>query len=155
MSLRMALSTSALAAAVAPLASPGAPMGGSSDTGGIAGAAGTKRPQPGAGVAGSGGEAGAPPVVVPHSPLVLFTVGPGARGLAGSAVAGQLNPQSAIHASTTTRFTHSRSPPRNGAFLPRQSSTPHGSARSQMIAVARDVPSAAELSELHARPRDA
>ncbi len=131
MSLRTTILTSALASAVVlascggtnkkktnyageagAAGAAGAPeelSGGAGDSAGAAGAAGS---QPEGGMAGetsvppeagSAGEAGAPPVVVvpPPLPTVLFTVAPGATGLAGTAIAAQAHPESVIFGSTT------------------------------------------------------
>jgi hypothetical protein len=84
-----------------------APMGGKGGKGGEGNQAGTG-PGGSAGAAGgestdTAGAAGAPPVIVTPMAVahLLFTVAPGATGLAGTALAAQANPQSVIFGSSS------------------------------------------------------
>ena len=72
-------------------------QGGGTSPGGSAGAAGGEE------AAGAAGASGAPPVIAMPIPVahLLFTVGPGAKGLAGTALAAQANPQSVIFGSSS------------------------------------------------------
>ena len=74
-------------------------QGGATSPGGSAGAAGGEPAE----TAGAAGASGAPPVIVVPQPVahVLFTVAPGAQGLAGTALAGALHPQSVIFGSSS------------------------------------------------------
>ncbi|HEX3853693.1 MAG TPA: hypothetical protein VHW01_22165, partial [Polyangiaceae bacterium] len=74
-------------------------QGGATSPGGSAGTTGEENPD----TAGAAGASGAPPVVVvpPAVAQLLFTVGRGATGLAGTALAARANPQSVIFGSSS------------------------------------------------------
>lgn len=84
---------------------PLAGKGGTGGTGGMLGNGGLPAEGGAAGMpmvvemAGAGGEAGAPVVVIPPDPELLFTVKPNAGGLVDSAVNGKTNPENFIYSS--------------------------------------------------------